>query len=146
MTWPHGLLPILFQRIIKSPRQTTFSSRRLGSVPTHPWRERSRFYQIVRQLKQNKSHPPKGTRGHTTFSSLQSLPPTLLFDVPRAQPPYDPVYHVVASLGLWVHPTKNGYQSHLSSVFGHLQQPRKGISPSPTRWRGGNWKQFTLTS
>lgn len=99
MTWPHGLLPILFQRIIKSPRQTTLL---IMKTRQHSYLSLERGFEVPARLWDSSLR----NRGHTTFSSLQSLPPTLFSPMFQAQPPYDPVCHAVAPVGLWVHPAK----------------------------------------
>lgn len=144
MAWPHGLLPILFQRIIKSPRQTTllitktrqhsyFSLERGFQVPTD--RETTQTKQITSSLRNQGAH-------HLLITKPASH--TVFFDVPKHN------LHMILCAMWWLPlgceyiQLRHCYQSHLSSVFGHLQKPRKGIPPSPTRWREDNWNSWPL--
>ena len=120
------------------------SSQRLGSIPTYPWREGSRFLLDCETTQRKQITSSLRNQGAHHLLITKPASHTVFFDVPKHN------LHMILCAMWWLPlgceyiQLRHCYQSHLSSVFGHLQKPRKGIPPSPTRWREGHWNSLPL--
>ena len=138
MTWPHGLLPILFQRIIKSARQTTLL---IMKTRQHSYLSLERGFKVPARLRDSSL---RNQGAHHLLITTKPASHTVFSNVPKHN--FNMILCAMRwlSLGCEYIQLRNCYQSHLLSVFGHLQKPRKGIPASPTRWIGGNWNSSPL--